>query len=106
MKDAGKEIQTWVDVNTTIKDDIKTTERQKNREKEEAKELLWKTKIAQQKKEFREEKMNEKKEEIKQLQYERNEIKVKLKEKEKELLKFKFEIQELEKRNKVLTHTT
>jgi len=50
--------------------------------------------------------MNEKKEEIKQLQYERNEIKVKLKEKEKELLKFKFEIQELEKRNKVLTHTT
>jgi len=26
-KDANAEIQTWVDVNTTIKDDIKTTER-------------------------------------------------------------------------------
>ena len=39
MKQAHKEIQTWVDVNTTIKDDIKTTERQKNREHDETDEI-------------------------------------------------------------------
>lgn len=37
-KDEGREIKTWEDVNKTIKDDIKTTERQKNREIEETKE--------------------------------------------------------------------
>ena len=50
--------------------------------------------------------MDDMKEDINQLQQERNDIKVKLKKKEKELLKFKTDIQELEKRNKVLTHTT
>jgi hypothetical protein len=44
------------------------------------------------KEEYRTNKMKDMMEDIKQLQYERNEIKVKLKEKEKELLKFKFEI--------------
>lgn len=60
MNQAKKEIQTWVDVNTTIRDDIKTTERQKNREIEETKDLKSKTKIALLKKEHREDIMKEK----------------------------------------------
>ena len=50
------------------------------------------TKIAEMKKEHRENKMKDMMEDIKQLQQERNDIKVKLKKKEKELLKFKIEI--------------
>ena len=60
MKQAQKEIQTWVDVNTTIKDDIKTTERQMNREIEEKVDLKEKMKIAILKKEHREDIMKEK----------------------------------------------
>jgi hypothetical protein len=58
------------------------------------------------KKEYRQELMADRVEEIRQLEQEKKDIQDRLKEKEKELYRFKFKIKDLQKTKQVLTHTT
>lgn len=69
-----KEIQQLNDVIDTIKDDIETIKRQAKREEDETKMFNDITKKAIKKKQFREEIMKEKIEEISQLEMEKKEI--------------------------------